>query len=452
VLLDELKEELFILGAAYDDAHTRERIKEIRFSMDQLVAGKVIRSGEPMIVSDTTAYRDLHEERDRRLGYKTRNLLLVPLQSGERIIGALCAINKKEGEFDSKDVELLSTVAATVALSVENARFSEELKKAYREVTSLNRAKDKAINHLSHELKTPVSILSSCIKILQRRLGELPDDAWKPTVERTYRNLERVLEIQYEAADIVKERPYKAHGILSLLLQQCKDELETLVALEAGEGAPVERIRKRIDDIFLPKEVAARRILLHEEVRKKLEHLMPLFAHRQVEISTRLDQSPPILIPPDVLQKVIEGLVRNAVENTPDEGKIEITVRKKGEGAEMVVHDYGVGITEDARRRIFEGLFTTRDTLAYSSKRPFDFMAGGKGADLLRMMIFSVRYHFQIHMTSTRCRFIPKENDVCPGRISECSFCSKPEDCHHSGETTFSVYFPPARLDARPGG
>ena len=254
VLLDELKGELFILGAAYDDTDTQNRIKEIRFSMDQLIAGKVIKTGEPMIVSDTTANRELHEERDRRLGYKTRNLLLVPLQSSERIIGALCAINKKQGDFDHTDVELLSMVAGTVALSIENARFSEELKKAYREVSSMNRAKDKAINHLSHELKTPVSILSSSLKILERELTRIPGDAWKPTIERTRRNLERVLEIQYEAADIMESRHYKAYGLLSLLLDQCADELETLVAEEVGEGTVVERIRKRIDEIFVPSE------------------------------------------------------------------------------------------------------------------------------------------------------------------------------------------------------
>jgi len=50
-----------------------------------------------------------------------------------------------------------------------------------------------------------------------------------------------------------------------------------------------------------------------------------------------------------------------------------------------VVHDYGVGIIEDAQKRIFEGFLSTQDTMAYSSKRAFDFNAGGKGADLLRM-------------------------------------------------------------------
>jgi len=47
-------------------------------------------------------------------------------------------------------------------------------------------------------------------------------------------------------------------------------------------------------------------------------------------------------------------------------------------------------------------------------------------------------------MASTRCKRLPKETDVCPGRISQCPFCSKTEDCHQSGGTIFTVYFPPA--------
>jgi light-regulated signal transduction histidine kinase (bacteriophytochrome) len=163
-----------------------------------------------------------------------------------------------------------------------------------------------------------------------------------------------------------------------------------------------------------------------------------------VSILTQLEAVPTILMPPEVLHKVVDGLIRNAVENTPDEGKIEVGVQKKGQGALLIVRDYGVGIPEEAQKRIFEGFFTTRDTLAYSSKRPFDFNAGGKGADLLRMKIFSERYHFQIHMASTRCKHLPEESDVCPGRISQCPLCSKIEDCHQSGGTIFTVYFPSA--------
>ncbi|MCJ7594352.1 MAG: PAS domain S-box protein, partial [Desulfobacterales bacterium] len=329
LLLDEIKEELFILGAAYDDMDTQKRIMEIRFSLDQLVAGQVIRTGKPMIVSDTLMNPEFHEERDRLLGYKTRNLVLVPLKSSDRIIGTLCAINKKVGTFDHTDIELLEVVAGTVALSIENARFSEEVKKAYREVTSLNRAKDKVINHLSHELRTPVAILSGSLNVLTKRLTALPEETWKPTLERIQRNLDRIVDIQYQVHDIMENKTYKAQGFLSMILDECGDELETLIAEEVGEGPVIEHVREKVEEIFGMREAYPKEMSLDETVRERLEELRPSFSHREVEIITRLEPTPPVFMPPEVLQKVIDGLVRNAVENTPDEGKIEVGVERK---------------------------------------------------------------------------------------------------------------------------
>jgi PAS domain S-box-containing protein len=444
ILLDEEKKELFFLGTAYEDRATQKRAKEIRFPAGKGVAGKVIETGEPIIVPDTSKDPNYYSVVDEQLGYNSRNMLDVPLRSSDRIVGVLCAINKKEGVFDNTDVDLLSMIGGTVVLSVENARVSNELKKAYKEVTSLNRAKDNVINHLSHELKTPVAVLASSLNILTRKLVALPEEAWKPSIERAQRNLDRIKDIEYEVEDIMRDKQHKTYGLLSLILDQYTDELESLITEEAGDVSIVERVRKRIEEIFGPKEIVQEEIILDEYVKERLEYSKPLFSHRQVEIIHNLVPTPPIYMPSDPLQKVIDGLIKNAVENTPDGGKVEITVRKEGKGSELVVHDYGVGIIEEAQRRIFEGFFTTQDAMVYSSKRPYDFNAGGKGADLLRMKIFSERYNFTIDMTSSRCRFIPKESDVCPGRISICTFCKKKEDCYHSGGTIFSLYFPPA--------
>jgi hypothetical protein len=258
------------------------------------------------------------------------------------------------------------------------------------------------------------------------------------------RSLDRIRDIQYEVEDIMEGRQSRPYALLSLLLDQCADEFETLVAEQTGEGPVVERIRQRIEELFGPKEALPHKINLEQTLRDRLEELKPRFAHRELDIITHFETTPLIFLPPEVLQKVFDGLIKNAVENTPDEGKIEVAVQKKGEGALLLVHDYGVGIPQEAQRRIFEGFFATQDTMAYSSKRPFDFNAGGKGADLLRMKIFSERYNFQINMASTRCPFLPKETDVCPGRISQCPFCSDKAGCHRSGGTLFSLYFPPA--------
>jgi len=157
---------------------------------------------------------------------------------------------------------------------------------------------------------------------------------------------------------------------------------------------------------------------------------------------TDLDAVPPIYVPGEVLQKVVDGLMKNAIENTPDEGKIVVFTKKSKGHVELVVKDYGVGITEENQRLIFGGFFTTQDTMVYATKNPFDFDAGGKGADLLRMKIFSERYLFKIDMASSRCTFLPNEYDICPGKISKCSFCTTRDDCYNSGGTTFSLRFP----------
>jgi PAS domain S-box-containing protein len=444
ILLDKERQELFFMGAAYDDRDTQKRAKEVRYPADKGISGKVIKTGKPVIVHDTSQDPDFYSGVDAQLHFRSESMLDVPLRSRDRIIGVLCAINKREGRFEQSDVELLNLIAGTVALSIENARFSKELTEAYKEVTGLNRAKDRVINHLSHELKTPASVLLASLNILSNKMEELPEDAWKPTMERANRNLERILEIQYEVEDIMEDRQYKTRDLLNLLLDQCEDQLESLVAEEVGEGPIVEGIRQRIQQIYGPRDSKIADISLKEFVAERLEALKPKFSHREVEIVTNLEPVPDICVPGDVMEKVVDGLIRNAVEATPDEGRIEITVQKKGEGSELVVADCGIGITDENQRRIFEGFFSTHDTMSYSSKRPFDFYAGGKGADLLRMKIFAERYSFRIEMHSSRCGYIPRDQDLCPGRISECKFCKERSDCFRSGGTTFNVFFPSA--------
>ena len=445
ILLDEERQEIFFRGVAYDDTATQKRVKEVRFPVghaDQVVAMKVIRTGEPVIVNDTSKIAKSYPLRDKKLGYKTKNFLQVASKSSDRIVAVLSAMNKKDGIFDQADVELLTMIAGTVALSIENARYSSEIKKAYKEVSGLNRAKDKIFHHLSHELKTPVSVLSGSLSILAKKMSALPGSGWRPTVRRAERSLDRIMEIQYQVEDIIQDRPYRTYDLISNILDQCSDELATLVDETGDEGSVVKHLKSRIEELFGPRHLVPEEIRLDESVRMRLAYLKPLFSHRRVEMQPRLESVPPIHIPMEVLQKSVDGLVRNAIENTPDEGKIEVFIREKEGDTEFVIQDYGVGIMEEDQRLIFGGFFTTRDTMTYATRRPFDFNAGGKGADLLRMKIFSERYGFEIGMVSSRCRFIPNAYDTCPGKISECRFCRTREDCYNSGGTTCTLVFP----------
>ncbi|MEE4263315.1 MAG: PAS domain S-box protein [Desulfobacteraceae bacterium] len=444
ILLDEKKKEFYFREAIYDDGRTGKKMKEIRFPVDKGVAGQVYRTGEPLIVHDTADDPHFFGQVDEKSDYQTRNMLDVPIQIQGRLIGVLCAVNKKEGSFDQPDVDLLTAIANYVALPIENAGIHEELKRSYQEVQSLNRAKDSVIHHLSHELKTPLSILTASLGLLRKRLAGLEDRNWDSILNRAQRNLDRLLDMQYEIEDILREKDYKTYYLLSSLLEACADELELLVAEQLKEKDILLRLRQRIKELFGPHETEPEKIRLDQFVKKKVKALRPRFAHRNCRVKTRISGEHSIWIPPDVLGKIVEGLVRNSVENTPDGGQVLVSVRKGKSGPEMEVKDSGVGISEENQRLIFENYFTAYDTMQYSSRNPYDFGAGGKGFDLLRMRIFSERYDFKLKMKSRRCSLLSDESEACAGYIKNCVHSGKLEDCLDSGGTTVTVQFKPA--------
>ena len=443
ILLDEEHGEFFFPVAAYDDPITGKKMREIRFPADKGVAGEVLRTGRPLIVHDTSKSPHFYQLVDVQSEYVTHSMLDVPIATQERIIGVLCAVNKREGDFDKTDADTLSAIASTVALPIENARMNEELARSYREVQSLNRAKDRVIHHLSHELKTPLSVLAGTFRILSKKMerNKDSDPGLSRTFRRAERNLERLLRMQYGIEDILKDRSYEVHYLLSSLLDACSDELETLVEEESGEENALERIRSKVDRLFGPRNHEAEKIELGTFVRERIADLAPRFAHRKIQSAENLEPNRVITIPREPLRVIVDGLVRNAVENTPDEGLVRIGVWGEDGKVILEVEDYGVGITEESRESLFKGVFTTRDIEGYSSRSPFDFNAGGKGVDLLRMKIFSELYDFTIRMDSERCRFLPEDRDVCPGSISGCPHCEKESDCKRSGRTSVRVEF-----------
>jgi signal transduction histidine kinase len=345
-------------------------------------------------------------------------------------------------QYTDDDKELLATLVNNLVASLKSARYSEALENALEEVKALNRAKDKVIYHLSHELLTPIAIVGGSLTQLERHLRDLSAETWEKTLARARRAVQRLSDIQSEVTDIMAGKSNRTCQFISDLLDQCADEIELLFEEETGESPIVERIRQRIDGLFGLKHADSVQVHVDRFVADRVQELRSFCTHREIDLIAQAEPTPAIYIPLETLDKVLKGLVRNAIENTPDEGRIEVTVVSKGNQVEMSVKDYGVGIAEEDQALIFEGFYHTQDSMSYSSKKPFDFNAGGRGADLLRMKIFSERFNFKLTMTSTRCKFIPRSSDVCPGRISGCEFCKGPQDCYQSGGTAFHVVFP----------
>ncbi len=347
-----------------------------------------------------------------------------------------------EEPYSAEDRDLLETLVNNLIVALKNARSAAALKNAYEELSILNRAKDKLIHHLAHELQTPLAVLKSSLALLKRKLIPLPVKDWQRTIERADRHLQRLSELQVEVEDILKNPVTDSYRIISRLIDQCSDELEVLLAEQIGETDAIERIRQRIEEIYGPSEVVPEDIMLDEFVKAKVKQMQPAHSHRRLNLIIDTERAPFVRVPPEVLEKLVTGLFKNAIENTPDEGKVEVQVKNRDRAVVFTVRDFGVGLVEEHLKHIFEGFFPTQETNQYSSKKPYDFNAGGKGADLLRLKIFSERFNFKLEVSSSRCRYIPLETDLCPGKISQCRFCKTVDDCHFSGETQFAAVFP----------
>ncbi len=112
--------------------------EEIRFSIDKGLAGHVLKTGE--VVNIKNAYESLYfnKEIDLKTGYKTKNILCMPIRNlSHQILGVFQVLNKHEGDFTKKDEELLTAIGASAGIALENANLFNEQKKLIEEQKKL---------------------------------------------------------------------------------------------------------------------------------------------------------------------------------------------------------------------------------------------------------------------------------------------------------------------------
>jgi CheY-like chemotaxis protein len=306
-----------------------------------------------------------------------------------------CVEKKRLRDQEIRQQQDLNELNKALEIQVHRARI-EALEQSQKELELLNRAKSKALDHLSHELRTPLSVIQGTLRIFKRKLQtEASPTEGEEFFKTVQNNLDRLIRIQEETDKII--RSYQT----------------------------LER----------------KRIFLLSFAERILGKARQSTAHRQLNFYLEGDRDLSLFMASEILEDILSGLIKNAIENTPDEGSIRIILLQKDRRLLFKVQDSGIGITEDNQKQIFDGLFHTLDTELYKSKKPYDFGAGGKGLDLFLMKVYGQRFCFDLSVKSQRCTYIPKDGDLCPGRISACSHCRGPRDCEASGGTTFSLSF-----------
>jgi phosphoserine phosphatase len=132
------------------DAETDELISriatgtgEIRIPSDSGLAGAAATSGEVINVPDAYADDRFNPDVDRQTGFKTRNILSIPMHDyQEHLVGVLQVLNKLEGSFEKYDIALAETLAAQAGVAIQRANLIEHFLEKQRMQRAMEIARD----------------------------------------------------------------------------------------------------------------------------------------------------------------------------------------------------------------------------------------------------------------------------------------------------------------------
>lgn len=219
----------------------REIIGKATVPIGRGISGHVAQTGEPLLINDIDSHEKFTPSSFRKQ-YSTQSALCVPLTRADRVLGVLNANNKVSGEtFTESDRDLLVTMAAQVAMSIDNARLfagleqkAEDLRQAHEELVRLDKDKTEMILNLSHELKTPLTSIigfTSLIPSLDlsgdtRGLLDIVSHL-ENSASHLHHLVERILELfKLEAGRIaLKLEPYSVRVLVDAALQELQNTL-----------------------------------------------------------------------------------------------------------------------------------------------------------------------------------------------------------------------------------
>ena len=110
---------------------------ELRIPADRGIAGETVRSKQTVNVPDAYADDRFNPEVDRQTGFRTRNILSVPLLDyhGE-LVGVVQVLNRRSGAFGDYEISLAEALAAQAGVALQRAR----LIRAFLEKQEMDRA------------------------------------------------------------------------------------------------------------------------------------------------------------------------------------------------------------------------------------------------------------------------------------------------------------------------
>jgi signal transduction histidine kinase len=158
----------------------RTQVGRVSLAFGQGITGRVAAGREPIAVADVT--------RDPRFswvrGFDIEGLqamLSVPLVWHDKVVGVLNVQATEQRRFRPDEIAFLQTIAALLAGIVEKGRLTAEVEARLAQLTALDAARAELLSVVTHELRTPLSVVRVYVDLLAEAAQEGQTGA--PTVE-----------------------------------------------------------------------------------------------------------------------------------------------------------------------------------------------------------------------------------------------------------------------------
>jgi signal transduction histidine kinase len=316
----------YLHGAGFDGG-VPDEIMDYRIPLERVsnILVRVTNTGREEYVPEVKSSSLRKENLMLTLG-KPISVYVVPLITRSKVIGVI-ATDGINGEGVSQETrETLKIFAPQIAIAIQNARLycrlREQMTELKRSHALLSRAEKFSFlgnlaARLAHEIKNPMTAIGTFIQLLPKKYED-----------EEFRN---------DFQKIAMEETHRVNNLITELL-----------------------------DLVKPKEPYFEFNDLHALIEKMVLLLSPQSKAKKIQIIRRFDPAiEKVWLDSEKMKQTILNLLSNAVDFTPQRGKIEIITRNVNERGKSThtyieIKDNGSGIPGSMIDKIFDPYFTTK--------------------------------------------------------------------------------------------
>ncbi|MGB3404976.1 MAG: response regulator [Microcoleaceae cyanobacterium] len=271
------------------------------------VLKQLLDTQQPVVIDDLSQQPDFNQT-ELPLRSPSSALMVMPLMLDGEIIGSISLRQTHNvRHWQEAEINLVQLVAAQAALAVQQARLYQKTRQQAERLLEVDRLKTEFFQNVSHEFRTPLTLMIGPLESSVNQLHDLPYSQAKIAL----RNSRRLLRLVNQLLDLQR--------------------------FDAG----------RMQPSFRPCDL----VLFCQQT---VEAFQPYCEKKGIYLETYFKDCPPVYLDLERFDKVLYNLLSNAMKFTPTEGTITVSVEPAGNYCCLQVNDSGIGIRPEQIPHLFE--------------------------------------------------------------------------------------------------